>query len=74
MILLTELGQLSGVAAILRFPIPDDDEDSEEEGWKKQDQENYTINPTFQGWIIRYNQPPPLPFGYYVQCYAVLNM
>lgn len=31
LILLTELGQLSGVAAILRFPIPDDDEDSEEE-------------------------------------------
>lgn len=27
-----QLGQLSGVAAILRFPIPDDDEDSEEEG------------------------------------------
>lgn len=28
---LSELGQLSGVAAILRYPMPDEDEDSDEE-------------------------------------------
>ncbi len=28
--LLTELGQLSGVAAILRFPLPEIDEDSQD--------------------------------------------
>ena len=34
-IYLLELGQLSGIAAILRFPIedPQDEDSSDEEGW-----------------------------------------
>ena len=29
--LLSELGQLSGVAAILRYPMPDEDDESDED-------------------------------------------